>query len=257
MRKSCAGCIWFTAFFIAMVSSSSCINSKSITYFNNLPDSGKIPLKTIIAPQQIIQVNDVLNVRVGGENAETVEYINQYFGSAASASGGGLQSTVDVDGNIELPKIGKIKIIGFTRDQARDAITKAYEEILKSPIISVKFNNFRFSVLGEVLKPGTFNISNERVNVFEAIAEAGDMTQYSRRNNVKIIRDSSGQREVISLDFNDKSILSSPYYYLNRYDIIYVESSNIKSLTDNVSRTAAYVGTVSGLIALIFVIFKK
>lgn len=255
MRNHLTGFIFFIACCVIFLSS--CINSKSITYFNNLPDTLRIPLNTIEPPQQIIQVNDVLDVKVGGENEETVAYINQYFGSAAGLSGNALQCVVDIDGNIELPKIGKIKLLGFTRDQARDVITKAYAEFLKEPIISVRFGNFRFSVLGEVKNPGTYNVNNEKVNVFEAIAAAGDMTQFSRRNNVKIIRDSNGVRQIITLDFNDKSILNSPNYYLNRYDIMYVESNNVKSFTENVSRTATYVATISSLLALIFVIVKK
>ncbi len=258
MRKFFPGFSWFTAFFIVSASLSSCINTKNITYFNNLPDSANIALNTIVPPQPLIQINDVLEIRIGGENEKTVQYINQYFGSAGgSTSGSALQSIVDIDGNIELPKIGKLKVAGLTRDAARDTITHAYAEYLKDPIVSIKFGNFRFSVLGEVKSPGTYSVSNEKVNLFEAVAQAGDMTEYSARNNVKIIREDNGQRRIITVDFNDRSILNSPYYYLNRYDIIYVQAGKTKSVTDNVARTATYVATITSILALFLVIFKK
>src|SRR5689334_2115951 len=93
-----------------------CINTKNVTYFNNLPDSLQIQLVKLQPPQQLIQVNDVLTIRVGGENEKSVAYINQFFGGVAGSGTtgtlAGLQNTVDINGYIELPKIGKIKVEG-------------------------------------------------------------------------------------------------------------------------------------------------
>ena len=149
--------------------SASCVNTKKITYFNNLADSAKIQLVQLQPPQPLIQVKDILEVRVGGESEKTVEYINSFMGSSAGG-GSGLQSTVDVDGNIELPKIGEVKVAGLTRDQAKQVIVNAYSEFLKNPIVSVKFGDFRFAVLGEVKSPGYFSVPYEKMNVFEATA---------------------------------------------------------------------------------------
>lgn len=232
----------------------SCVNTKKITYFNNLADSANIQLSQLRPPQPLIQINDMLEVRVGGESEKTVEYINSFMGS--SAGGGGLQSTVDVDGNIELPKIGKVKVAGLTRDEAKQAIVNGYAEFLKNPIVSVKFGNFRFAVLGEVKSPGYFSLPNEKMNVFEAMAQAGDMTQYARKDKVRIIRDVNGKREIISLNFNDKNILNSPDYYINRYDIIYVEPEKIKFFSENYSRTTAVIASATSLLAILLVIIK-
>ena len=233
-----------------------CVNLKKATYFNNLGDSSKIPLAQIVPPQQKIQVNDLIEAKVGGENEKATMYINQYL-AGANAAGGGLQSTVDIDGNIELPVIGKLKVSGLTRDEAKKVITEAYSIYLKNPVVSVRFLNFRFTVLGEVKTPGNFNSTNDKVNLFEAIAYAGDMTQYAKREVVKIIRETDSKREVISLDFNDKSILNSPYYYINRSDIIYVESQKGRFFSDNFSRTAAIVGSGSGLLAFLLTILRN
>ena len=251
MRKN--GVLVFLSVVVFLVAAffSSCVSTKSTTYFNNLPDSQRIELSNIVPPQPTIQVNDLLEVKIGGENEKTVQYINQYLGTNTT------EFIVDVDGNIELPRIGKVKVEGFTRDQAKDTITHVYGEYLQNPIVSIKFGNFRFAVLGEVRSPGYYAVTNEIINLFQAMAQAGDMTPYARRDNVKIIRDNFGKREIIKLDFNDKNILNSPYYYLNRNDIIYVESAGVKSTTENFSRTTALIATLTSIVAIFITIFRK
>ena len=249
--------LYILIFYIACAQS--CINTKNVTYFNNLPDSLQIQLAKIQPPQQLIQVNDVLSVKVGGENEKSVAYINQFFGGAAGSgsTGAGLQSTVDINGYIELPKIGKIKVDGLTRDVAKDTIRTAYAEYLKDPIVSITFGNFRYTILGEVRSPGYYNTPNEKLNLFEAIAQAGDMTPYARKDDVKIIREVNGERKIISLNFNDKSILNSPEYYIQRYDIIYVEPGNVRFFSDNFSRSTAILGAITSLTALLIIVLGK
>lgn len=236
-----------------IVSGSSCISTKSATYFNNLPDSSKVELERLQPPPFVVQVNDILNISIGGENEKTVQYISKYF----TGGEGGIQTVVDIDGNIELPKIGKIKVAGLSKEAVRDTIVHAYKEYLVNPLVAVNFGNFRFSVMGEVKAPGNFNVQNEKVSIFEAVVQAGDLTQYAIRDDVKIIREVDGKREILSINMNDQSILNSPYYYINRYDIIYVKSRDVKLLTENIQRTVAYVGAVSGILALLFTLFKK
>ncbi len=242
-----------------MVCLQACINTKNVTYFNNLPDSLQIQLATIQPPQQLIQINDVLTVKVGGENERSVAYINQFFGGVAGSntSTNGLQSTVDINGFIELPKIGKIKVQGLTRDAAKDTIRASYAEYLKDPIINVTFGDFRYTILGEVRTPGYYATPNVKLNVFEAIAQAGDMTPYAQKDKVKLIREVNGERKIISLNFNDKSILNSPDYYIQRYDVIYVEPQKQRYFSDNFNRTTAILGAASSLTALLIIVFRK
>jgi polysaccharide export outer membrane protein len=251
-RKCDSFWIVLVGYVCMMILGSSCISTKSLKYFNNLPDSAKIQLNDLQPPPFVVQVNDVLDINIGGENEKTVQYINQYF-----TGGGGMQVVVDIDGNIELPKIGKFKVAGLSKEAVRDTLTKAYKEYLVDPIINVKFGNFRFSVMGEVRAPGSFEIPAEKVNILEAVTRAGDLTEYAIRNKVKIIREVNGKREIISVNLSDKSILYSPDFYLNRYDIIYVEARDIKQTTENIQRTVAYVGAASGLIALLLTLIKR
>jgi polysaccharide export outer membrane protein len=238
----------------------SCVSPKSITYFNNLPVAERTALDSLKLPEPVILINDILEIRVGGENEKTVQYINQYFGMGnTSASGGasGLQFAVDINGYIELPIIGKLKMAGLTRDQARDTLTETYKQYLQNPVVSVRFGTFHFSVLGEVKTPGNFVSTNEKVTIFEALAQAGDITSYGRFENVSIIRDINGNRSVIQVNLNDKKILNSEYYYINRYDLIYVQSRALKSVTENFARSASFIATITSVFAIILVVFKK
>src|SRR6478736_6868119 len=159
----------------------SCINTKNVVYFNNLPDSLKIQLDKLPVPPKTVQVNDVLEITIGGENEKTVQYIQTYITGGTS-----LKVIVDLEGNIELPKIGKIHVIGLSKEAVRDAVTNAYKEYLIDPIVQVKLSGFHYTVLGEVKAPGIFDVEAEKMTVFEAIGKAGDMTPYAERENVKI-----------------------------------------------------------------------
>lgn len=229
-----------------------CIDTKNVTYFNNLPDSVTVALKTLEAPRPVVQVNDLLVIQVGGENEKTVQYINQYFGAA-----GGLSSAVDIDGNINLPRIGKMHVSGLTQEAARDSITNAYKEYLVDPIVSVKFSDFRFAVLGEIGSPGYFTAPKERVNVFEAIALAGDMTLFAKRDQVKILRNDNGKRSVLSVNFLDSSILNSPDFYLHKDDIVYIEPMKTKQNTGNFTRVFPIVSSLLSVITLVLLFIKK
>jgi polysaccharide export outer membrane protein len=236
--------------FIALASSS-CISTKSVAYFNNLPDSAKIQLDHVQPPPFVVQVNDVLDINIGGENAQTVQYINQSF-----TGGSGMQATVDIDGYIELPKIGRLKVAGLSKEAVRDTLTNAYKEYLIDPIINVKFGNFKFSVIGEVGSPGSYETQGEKLNIFEAVTRAGDITEFGRKDRVRIIREINGNREITLVNLNDKSILNSPNFYLSRYDIVYVESRKLKLGTENLQRTASYVAAVGAILAFLLTLVK-
>lgn len=240
--------------FSIMLSLPSCISTKSTTYFNNLPDSALIKLDRIQPPQPVIQVSDILNVQLTGENEKTVEYITQHF--TGSGTGGSLEAIVDVNGNIELPQLGMIKVAGLTRAQFKDTITKAYKEFLVNPIVNVKFGNFRFTILGEVRGPGNYSVTNEQISIFEALAQAGDLTEYAIRDKVKIIRDINGERIVKEVNLYDKAILNSPDYYLHRYDLIYVEAKPLRAANENIGRITLYLGFVTTILAFTALLTK-
>ena len=172
------------------------------------------------------------------------------------------QYLVNNEGEIDFPVIGKLKIGGLTKTAAEKLIREQLRPYLKeTPIVTVRMSNYKISVIGEVNRPGTFTINNEKVNLFEALAMAGDMTVYGIRSNVKLIReDNNGQRNIISLNLNEQNILHSPYYYLQQNDILYVTPNKTKAKNASISNSTtiwfSVVGTLVSLASLIVTIAR-
>ena len=171
--------------------------------------------------------------------------------------GQSLKAMVDIEGNIVLPKVGKIHVAGLSKEAVTDTLTNAYKEYLVDPIIQISLDNFHFTVMGEVGSPGSFNLPVEKMTILEAIGQAGDMTSYSQRDKVKIIRDVNGNRQIISMDLTDTTFLNSPNYYIRRHDIIYVTPKYIKQTNDNLQRVSPYIGIAASVLSLIFLISRK
>ena len=162
---------------------------------------------------------------------------------------------VDSDGDIIYPVIGSIHVGGLTRKEA-EALIKSKVAPYMSPtedyLVHVRMINYKYSVLGEVRSPGTFHTQNEKVNIIEAIAQAGDMTLYGLRDRVFLIRENSdGQKEFHRLNLNDANIVSSPYYYLQQNDIIYVEPNKAQARSSFFSTTSSiWLSITSALVSL-------
>jgi polysaccharide export outer membrane protein len=172
------------------------------------------------------------------------------------------QYSVNNEGTIDFPVVGRLKVGGLTKNQAEDLIREKLAPYLKeTPIVTVRMANYKISVLGEVARPGSFTVSNEKINVLEALAMAGDMTVYGIRNDVKLIReDAQGHRQIISMDLTDSDFILSPYYYLNQNDIIYVTPNKTKAKNSDVGTTTSMLisGTsiLVSLASLLVNIFK-
>ena len=169
---------------------------------------------------------------------------------------------VDNDGNVDFPIIGNLHLGGLTKGQAERLIIEELKPLFREkPIVTVRMVNYKISVIGEVARPGTFTISNEKVNIFEALAMAGDMTVYGIRDRVKLIReDNQGKRRIVTLDLNDSDILQSPYYYLQQNDILYVTPNKTKAKTSDISSSTtiwfSVVGSLLSLASLIITLAK-
>ena len=149
------------------------------------------------------------------------------------------QYLVNNEGEITMPVIGKVKVVGMTKNQAEEIIRVRLEPYLKEePIVTVRMANYKISVLGEVAKPGSFTINNEKVNVLEALAMAGDLTIYGLRDNVKLIReDAQGKREIITLNLNNAELVTCPYFYLKQNDILYVTPNETKAKNSDIGNS--------------------
>lgn len=160
---------------------------------------------------------------------------------------------VDNEGFIDFPVLGKMKVISLTKTEVEDLIKEKLTVYLKEePVVNVRFVNYKISVLGEVQRPNTFTIVNEKVNVLEALALAGDLTIYGKRENVKLIREhADGGKEIVLINLNDSELIRSPYYYLQQNDILYVEPNKVKARNSRIgTSTSLWVSSASILLSV-------
>ena len=172
-----------------------------------------------------------------------------------------LDYLVDNEGYIDYPGLGKLQVKGLTTRECealmRDELQKYLNEV---PNVTVRVSNFKVSVLGEVNKPGTFLVTDEQINVFQALALAGDMTLFSRRQDVQLMRaDANGKLNTICLDLTDANITASPYFYLQQNDILYVKPTKMKvysnTFNNNSSMWLGLLSTIASFISLFIIVY--
>lgn len=224
---------YLSGFVLSSVLLFGCVNTKPATYFTTL-ESSTITTVTPV-PETIVRKNDLLNITVSSLDAQASAIFNAPNLLPVTSTGGSsneiLGYLVGNDGTIQFPILGNIKAEGLTKDQLKESIQKKLldQNLLKGPIVSVRFLNFRVTVLGEVKNPTTIDVPSEKISLLEAIGLAGDLTIYARRDNVLVIRESeNGNKEIKRINLNSTELLASPYYYLKSSDIVYVEPNKSK-----------------------------
>jgi polysaccharide export outer membrane protein len=183
---------------------------------------------------------------------------------AGGGSGGQGQQVggylVDVNGNIEMPRIGSIKVEGLKKGEVETIIKSRLQQELTNPGVIVRFLNFRITMLGELGSPGVLNIPTERLTVLEAIGMAGGVTEFGTIKNVKILREVNGERQLGILDLTSKEIFSSPYYQLQQNDVVLVDQTRYKLRQTEQQRVTQQIGFATGIIstvALLIAIFNR
>ena len=197
-----------------------------------------------------IMPKDLLTITVNTTDPEAAAPFNltvQTATNAANPNSFSRQTTlqqylVSNEGTIDFPVLGSLQVSGLTKSEAENLIRQKLGVYLKeSPIVTVRMANYKISVLGEVAHPGMFTINNEKVNIFEALALAGDLTIWGKRDNVKLIRENAvGQREIIDLNLNKADIITSPYYYLQQNDILYVTPNKTKAKNSDIGQSTSW-----------------
>lgn len=251
--------IFSIIFILTSIIFGSCVSSKKVVYLNNLNDTTKAYAIAQNNFQNPIQKNDLLSIAVGGSNPEDLVILNSGSGIISGSASGGAASKsigylVESDGNIQFPFLGRIHAEGLSRHDLEDTLTNRLKDYTKNPVVNVKFLNYNFSVIGEVTRPGRFDMDNERVTILQALGMAGDLTVLGKRQNILVIREFNGQREFGRVDLLSKNIFESPYFYLKTNDVVYVEPVRSKFF----ARTGApqYVGIVAAGITLILTILN-
>ncbi len=173
-----------------------------------------------------------------------------------------LNYLVDNNGYIDYPVLGNLKVEGLTARECEALIREKLQAYLSEvPNVTVRSANYKISVIGEVSKPGTYNVNDERINIFQALAQAGDMTLFADRDDVHLLReDSTGKRTVVHLDLTESDIVLSPYYYLQQNDIVYVKPTKTRvrsnALSSNGSIWISILGLITTITSLIVVAIK-
>ena len=245
---------------LVMLCTASCASSKKIAY---LQGAEEIPAEEFAQVSSLydarILPKDLLTVTVTSTDPEVAKPFNLVTptvstGLSTVSSQGQLQTyLVDNNGQIEFPIIGMITVKGLTKREAEEKIRGLLRKYLKEdPVVTVRFVNYKISVVGEVARPNTFTIQNEKVNVMEALAMAGDMTIWGRRDNVKVLReDGDGNKRVIMLDLNDPYVIFHPDFYLQQNDVVYVEPNKVKAKNSEIgSATGLWLSATSIVVSV-------
>lgn len=247
----------------------SCRTSKPIpNILQNVSDTTAVPPVTV---QDLrIQKNDLLSIQVYSastkpEVSDIIYNLPSASGTASGSSGGGGGSTggflVDSKGDIEYPRIGIIRAEGLTKYELADIIKKRINEkdsVLTNPSVIIRYLNLKVTVMGEVNNPTVLSVPSEKITIMEAIGLAGGINDFGLKDQVKVIREIDGKREVGMVNLTDKSVFSSPYYLLQQNDVVLIDPTRKKAKkaeTDVVLQRAAFGLSVITAIALLYNIF--
>jgi polysaccharide export outer membrane protein len=192
------------------------------------------------ASNPTIAIGDQLSIVLTSASVDMNTIINS--ANLGGSQGGGMMQggnvspvmgyLVDANGEIEFPKIGKLKVADKSMNALKNTLEKSLADFVKDPSLTIRRLNFRVTVMGEVMRPGIVQIQYDRMNILQALAQAGDLTIFAQRENILLVRETSKGKETVRLSLYDKSLLSSPYYWLQSGDILYVQPNKTKVNTN-------------------------
>lgn len=241
---------------------SSCASKKKLYYFQG----NETMLKEVYKYVPTLKPDDLLIITISALDLESTLPFNQqspYNANAASSES--ITSTnprlktylIDEKGEIDFPVLGKLKLGGLTRSQAMDFMREKLRVYIKDPSVNIHISNFRITVLGEVSKPGTYTLSNEKITILEALGLAGDLTIYGKRKDIIVIRDKDGNKTFTHVDLTSNEIFRSPVYYLSQNDVIYVHPNGAKTNSSAYSATNSVFISLAGIILSVISIITR
>lgn len=249
------------------VAITSCGTPKEIAYFQ---DFNQRPDTVITLQNKVITVKptDKLYIGVKSKDPQISQLFNLTGGTNSSSSYNiskdAFYYTVDSKGDIEFPVVGKLHIAGLSREQVADAVKEALlkANLVKDPTVTVGLSNLHYSVMGEVSKPGQFDLSDEKVTILEALSQAGDLTIYGNRTDVMVLRQEDGHQKIYKINLcSGKDVFSSPVYYLQQNDIVYISPNETKARQSTVNgnnvRSTGFWISLASLATSVAVLIKK
>lgn len=254
---------------------SSCGTTRPYVYMQGQFDTAALSKVQPIDP--VVQKGDLISIIVYSDNPEATKIYNQPLITTGSTGGGGSGGAgdatqginggtptaqgylVDENGNIEFQGLGLLHLEGLTRNQIKSLLDSRLNVLLKNPYYNIRFLNNRFTMLGEINRPGMYSIPNDHINLLEALALAGDMNYFARRDNVLVMREQDGKREWARLDLTKPDILKSPYFYLKQNDIVYIEQNKKKSVVNDqiTTRNISIATALLSAFAIVYTVLRK
>ncbi|MEN0054105.1 MAG: polysaccharide biosynthesis/export family protein [Mucilaginibacter sp.] len=225
-----------------------CANTRKLTYFNDISATKGIDSLNRM-PQLKIQPGDILQITITTLDKEISAIFNPNISGSSSGNGMEPGYLVDSAGYIALPVIGKINVKNKTTTAINDLVSQELDKTARNTFVSTRLVNFKISVLGDVVHPGSFRIGAERASILDALSMAGDLNITAKRDDIMIIREVNGIKTYASLNLNDSKTLSSPYYYLSNNDVIYVKPGPDRKFAT--SKTVQLLPAIIGVISLI------
>jgi polysaccharide export outer membrane protein len=249
MFKICIACRHLVVVSTLSLFVFSCASKKDVIYFQDTQD-----YETIISDNSYsykFKVDDLLSINVSTLDPEASFPFNLLATPQVQGGGFGQPQQIDYivnkEGNIDFPVLGEVNILGLTPNDTKELLKEKLKIYLKNPIINIRLRNFTVTVLGQVARPGTYQVNGEQITVLEALGLAGDLDIRGQRNNVLIIRDFNGTKISQRIDLTKKAALNSPVYYLTQNDVVYVEpnkSAVTSSALDNRATIAVSIASV-------------
>lgn len=251
-------------FILLILMFTSCVPRKKIVYYQNISSFNDSEMNF----ETVIKTDDLLMIIVSapGDAAKdfnlpvvsvtgTTTFTNNI--DAVSSQQRYQTYLVDNKGYIQFPVLGKLKVSGLTRTQVLDMLNEKLSEYIKNPVVNLRIVNFKITVSGEVVRPGEFEIQTERITLPEAIALAGDMTVYGKRENVLVRREIDGKKTYNYVDMTKADFINSSFYYLQQNDFIYIEPNKTKINSSAVGpNVSVIISATSVLIALIAILTR-
>lgn len=252
-------CFKLLVFFGASLFLVSCASKKDVLYLQNIDQINNSEGSLSYEPK--LQNDDLLSIIVAADQPELTVPFNlpQIQGNyQINQNQDGIKTyLIDIDGNIVFPVIGKVKLAGLTRSQAVRMLEEKIKEYITNPSVNLRILNYKFSIIGEVNRPGTFKIESERVTLLEALSQAGDLTIYGNRSNILIIREVGGKKQYNRVDITKADFINSPFYYLVQNDVVVVEPNktrvNSSVVGPNLNVT---ISAISLLTTILFIITR-
>lgn len=249
-----------TVFIFLMFLFFSCTPKKNILYYQNIDEMASAKLNSY---EIRIQPDDLLQINISAEDPKITAPFNLNPMNVIAEGNSQTQLNksaindylVDADGYIDFPELGKLKLSGMTRSEVLALFKKKISAYIKNPIITVRLQNFKVAVHGEVNGPGIVDVASDRITLIEALTQSGDLKTTANRKNILVIREIDGVKSYFRVDVTNADFINSPYYYLAQNDVVYVEPKN-RTLSPDLTLVTTLTSFAVSLLSFVLILTR-